>query len=183
MPSVQDLAVVGEPVSRDLEAPWSKDRRFVQIYGSQYNHNESVMLLTDKIELGTEGGTWLKETFDNVSQSVGLRPVSGDQWLVNPDDPDQLVPIGTMGEIVLESHETMVGYLNDPAKTTRAFLDSPAWADKRSIAAGCRYLRLGDLGKYECDGSITIFGRADTQVKVGPGKGLSLVVGSSNGKT
>ncbi|KAK4553444.1 hypothetical protein LTR86_009501 [Recurvomyces mirabilis] len=148
MPSVQDLAVVGEPVSRDFEAPWSKGRRFVQIYGS------------------TEGGTWLKETSDDVSQSVGLRPVSGDQWLVDPNNPDSLVPIGAMGEIVLESHETMVGYLNDPAKTGRAFLESPAWAGKRNIDSGCRYLRLGDLGRYERDGSITIFGRADTQVKI-----------------
>ncbi|KAK3671396.1 NRPS [Recurvomyces mirabilis] len=148
IPSVQNLAVVGEPVSRDFEAPWSKGRRFVQIYGS------------------TEGGTWLKETSNGVSQSAGLRPVSGDQWLVDPNNPDSLVPIGAMGEIVLESHETMVRYLNDPKKTGRAFLESPAWADKRNIDAGCRYLRLGDLGRYERDGSITIFGRADTQVKI-----------------
>ena len=71
-----------------------------------------------------------------------------------------------MGEIVLESHESMRGYLNDPVKTGRAFLEAPAWADKCNLAAGCRYLRLGDLGRYEQDGSITIFGRADTQVKV-----------------
>ena len=105
-------------------------------------------------------------TSDGTSQSTGLRPTSGAQWLIDPNNPDQLVPIGAMGEIVLESHETMTGYLNDSAKTDRAFIECPAWADKCHIAAGCKYLRLGDLGRYERDGSITIFGRADTQVKV-----------------
>ncbi|KAK5725417.1 hypothetical protein LTR15_003603 [Elasticomyces elasticus] len=123
IPGVRDLLVSGEPVSRDFEAPWSEGRRFVQIYGS------------------TEGGTWIKETTNSVSQSA-------------------------TGEIVLESHETSIGYLNDPVKTAHAFLESPAWANKRNTVAGCKYLRLGDLGRYESDGSITIYGRADTQVKI-----------------
>ncbi|KAK5743827.1 NRPS protein [Elasticomyces elasticus] len=148
IPGVRDLLVSGEPVSRDFEAPWSKGRRFVQIYGS------------------TEGGTWIKETTDSISQSKGLRPASGDQWLVDPDNVDRLVPIGATGEIVLESHETSIGYLNDPMKTAHAFLESPAWANKLNTVAGCKYLRLGDLGRYESDGSITIYGRADTQVKI-----------------
>ena len=120
----------------------------------------------DRLDLGTEGGSWIKKTIDSMSPTKGSRPATGDQWLIDPHDVNKLVPIGATGEIVLESHETTSGYLNDPVATDRAFLKSPTWADDRNIAAGCRYLRLGDLGKYESDGSITVYGRADTQVKV-----------------
>lgn len=121
----------------------------------------------NKLDLGTEGGSWIKETTNSVSPTKGSRPATGDQWLIDPNNVNRLVPIGAAGEIVLESYETTSGYLNDPVATSRAFLKSPAWADERNVAAGCRYLRLGDLGRYEDDGTITIYGRADTQVKVG----------------
>lgn len=94
--------------------------------------------------------------------------MGGVQWLVDPHDVNKLVPIGAEGEVMLESYEMSTGYLNDAAKTAHAFVESPTWANKRNVAAGCRYLRLGDLARYESDGSITVLGRADTQVKVCP---------------
>jgi acyl-CoA synthetase (AMP-forming)/AMP-acid ligase II len=120
----------------------------------------------NRLDPGTEGGSWIKETTNSVSPTKGSRPATGDQWLIDPNNVNRLVPIGAAGEIVLESYETTSGYLNDPVATSRAFLKSPAWADERNVAAGCKYLRLGDLGRYEDDGSITIYGRADTQIKV-----------------
>jgi acyl-CoA synthetase (AMP-forming)/AMP-acid ligase II len=108
----------------------------------------------------------IKETGDSHHQGKGLFPIGGLSWLVDPQDVDKLVPIGAAGEIVFESHELAAGYLNDPAKTAKTFMDPPAWARGRETARDCKYLRMGDLGRYETDGSMTIYGRADTQVKV-----------------
>lgn len=96
----------------------------------------------------------------------GLSPVGGLTWLVDAHDSNKLVPVGAVGGIVFESHELALGYLNDPEKSARTFLDPPAWARERPEAAGCRYLRNGDLGRYEADGSVSPLGRADMQVKV-----------------
>lgn len=79
---------------------------------------------------------------------------------------DKLVPVGAAGGIVFESHELALGYLNDPEKTAKTFIDPPSWARVRPQAKGCRYLRNGDMGRYEADGSVTVLGRADTQVKI-----------------
>lgn len=99
----------------------------------------------------------------------GLFPIGGLSWLVDPQDVNQLVPVGAVGEIVFESHELAAGYINDPDKTAKTFIDPPIWAQKRAAATGCRYLRMGDLGRYETDGSLSIYGRADAQIKVRKG--------------
>lgn len=76
------------------------------------------------------------------------------------------MPVGAVGEIVFESYELSAGYLNDMERIAKSFLDPPIWAHQKDAAEGCRYLRMGDLGRYETDGSISVYGRADTQVKV-----------------
>lgn len=108
----------------------------------------------------------IKETSNPHYQGKGLFPIGGLSWLVDPQDMDKLVPIGAVGEIIFESHELAAGYLNDPEKTAKTFINPPVWAQNRYAATGCRYLRMGDLGRYEIDGSMSIYGRADTQVKV-----------------
>lgn len=108
----------------------------------------------------------IKQTANPKYRSIGLLPVGGLAWLVDPNDIDKLVSVGSVGEIVFESHELAIGYLNDPDKTTNTFIAPPAWARLRGTAYKGRYLRMGDLGRYETDGSITILGRTDTQVKV-----------------
>ena len=108
----------------------------------------------------------IKDTSDPHYQGKGLSSIGGRSWLVDPQDVHKLVPIGAVGEIVFESHELAAGYLNDPEKTAKTFIDPPVWAHGRNNVTGCKYLRMGDLGRYETDGSISIYGRADTQVKV-----------------
>lgn len=110
----------------------------------------------------------IKEPTNPGYHGKGLYPVGGCAWLVDPKDVNKLVPIGALGEIIFESRELALGYLNDPKKTTTTFIEPPLWARwfKRETAHGCRYLRMGDLGRHEKDGSISIYGRADTQVKV-----------------
>ncbi|EFR02791.1 nonribosomal peptide synthetase 6 [Nannizzia gypsea CBS 118893] len=148
VPSLKYLVVGGEPVDRDLENIWASHVHFIQLYGA------------------SEGGFMIKDENNRNYQGKGLRAVGGLSWLVDPQDVNKLVPIGAVGEIVFESHELAAGYLNDPEKTAKTFINPPTWAQNRETARGCRYLRMGDMGRYETDGSISIYGRADTQVKI-----------------
>ncbi|KAI1189235.1 nonribosomal peptide synthetase 6 [Nemania serpens] len=148
VPSLKHLCVGGEPVDRDLERLWEGHVHFIHLYGA------------------SEGGFMIRETGNPDYQGKGLSPVGGLSWLVDPSDTNKLVPIGAVGEIVFESHELAAGYLHDPEKTANTFMDAPVWAQNRESAKGAKYLRMGDLGRYETDGSMSIYGRADTQVKI-----------------
>jgi non-ribosomal peptide synthetase component F len=166
VPSLKHLVVGGEPIGRDLESVWAGYVHFIHLYGGRYKTTSMLTNDTDLSNAASEGGFMIKETSNPKYQGKGLFPVGGLSWLVDPQDVNKLVPIGAVGEIIFESHELTAGYLNDAEKTAKTFISPPIWAQKRHAATGCRYLRMGDLGRYETDGSISIYGRADTQVKV-----------------
>ncbi|KFY79792.1 hypothetical protein V499_01225 [Pseudogymnoascus sp. VKM F-103] len=93
-------------------------------------------------------------------------------WVVEPDNPESLAPIGSIGELYLEGPLVGEGYLNDPGKTAAAFVEDPAWLLRgvpgRLDQTGRhgRLYRTGDLVKYKENGSLVILGRKDTQVKI-----------------
>ncbi|KFY22082.1 hypothetical protein V493_06851 [Pseudogymnoascus sp. VKM F-4281 (FW-2241)] len=93
-------------------------------------------------------------------------------WVVEPDNPESLASIGSIGELYLEGPLVGKGYLNDPEKTATAFIEDPVWLIRgvpgRSDRTGRRghVYRTGDLVKYKEDGSLVILGRKDTQVKI-----------------
>ena len=76
------------------------------------------------------------------------------------DDGLQLVPPGTIGEIVIGGSGVGRGYLGQPAATATAFVPDP-WGEP-----GSRLYRSGDLGQYTADGHIKFLGRNDHQVKI-----------------
>jgi long-chain acyl-CoA synthetase len=65
------------------------------------------------------------------------------------EDGDE-VAVGEIGEIVGHSPTIMQGYLNQPAKTAETF-----WHD----AAGKRFVRTGDVGRFDSDGFLTLMDR------------------------
>jgi amino acid adenylation domain-containing protein len=92
-------------------------------------------------------------------------------WIVDPNDHETLLPVGAVGELLVDGPIVGQGYLNDPEKTAAAFIEDPSW-----LTAGHgkypgrrgRLYKTGDLGKYDPDGSgeIVFVGRKDTQVKL-----------------
>ncbi|KAB8222527.1 hypothetical protein BDV33DRAFT_201508 [Aspergillus novoparasiticus] len=108
----------------------------------------------------------LEETWAAHVHFIQLYGASEGGFMIKDRNVNKLVPIGAVGEIVFESHELATGYLNDAEKTAQTFIKPPVWAQERAAATGCRYLRMGDLGRYEIDGSLSIYGRADAQVKI-----------------
>lgn len=88
------------------------------------------------------------------------RPISSHAWVVNPDNYNELLPIGCIGELVIEGHIAGRGYLNDPEKTAQVFINGTAWAADRPFRG---YL-TGDLVVQSPDGTLNIVGRKDSQV-------------------
>jgi amino acid adenylation domain-containing protein len=75
------------------------------------------------------------------------------------DDDRQPVAPGEVGEIAVSGVCIAHGYLADPERTARVFLDDP-WRP------GQRMYLTGDLARRREDGTHVFMGRRDTQVKV-----------------
>ncbi|KAK6829677.1 hypothetical protein PG987_010261 [Apiospora arundinis] len=83
----------------------------------------------------------------------------------------ELLPIGAVGEIVVEGAGVARGYLNDGLRTAASFIVPPSWTPlsrqrSQEEALSRRMYRTGDLGKRNPDGSICHMGRKDSQVKL-----------------
>lgn len=103
---------------------------------------------------------------------ISIGPGNGAaMWVVDPNDHNTLMPVGAVGELLVEGPIVGQGYLNDPEKTAVAFIKDPSWLTAGHGAYAGRRGRLyktGDLGRYDPDGSggIVFVGRKDTQVKL-----------------
>ena len=104
---------------------------------------------------------------------VSIGPGNGAaMWIVDPDDHDTLMPLGAIGELLVEGPIVGQGYLNDPEKTAAAFIEDPVWlmAGHGTAYPGRRgrLYKTGDLGRYDPggNGEIVFAGRKDTQVKL-----------------
>jgi acyl-CoA synthetase (AMP-forming)/AMP-acid ligase II len=96
------------------------------------------------------GGTCILEAHLHPDKlhTVG-RPAEGsDIRLI--DDAGREVPSGEAGEVVGHSAGMMVGYHRQPDKTREA-----EWFDP----TGKRFIRTGDVGRFDADGFLTLFDR------------------------
>jgi long-chain acyl-CoA synthetase len=66
------------------------------------------------------------------------------------DEAGRELPPGEIGEVVGRSRSIMTGYHNQPGKTEEAEWRSPD---------GARFIRTGDLGRFDADGFLTLLGR------------------------
>jgi long-chain acyl-CoA synthetase len=87
--------------------------------------------------------------FPDKLHTVG-RPGEGCDIRLIDDEGREIAAPGEAGEIVGRSDATMTGYHNQPAKTREA-----EWFD----AEGRRYIRTGDIGRFDTDGFLTLLDR------------------------
>lgn len=103
---------------------------------------------------------------------ISIGPGNGASiWIADPNDHEALVPVGAVGELLVEGPIVGQGYLNDDEKTAAAFIHDPPWllaGHKGFPGRRGRLYKTGDLGMYDPDGSgeILFAGRKDTQVKL-----------------
>jgi amino acid adenylation domain-containing protein len=79
----------------------------------------------------------------------------------------QVVPLGAPGEIAFSGVCVGRGYINDPERTTLAFVEDP-------YRPGTRLYRTGDFGRWLPEGTIEFLGRRDEQVKI---RGFRIEIG------
>ncbi|KAL4995962.1 hypothetical protein BDV10DRAFT_202657 [Aspergillus recurvatus] len=148
VPGLQTLALVGEPLAKDVQRVWADRLTLLNAYGPA----ECSVVSTVKrpVRLDSNPG--------NIGSTV-----AGRAWVVHPKDHEILLPIGATGELLIEGDHLARGYLNDKEKTAAAYIFDPRWAKSSKPR---RFYKTGDLVHFDEDGSIIFEGRKDSQVKI-----------------
>lgn len=148
-PTLRTLVLVGEAVASKEVQVWSPTVDLIVGYGPA---ECAVACIGTGIrcQSGTEEAI--------LGRSFGCRV-----WIVDPEDPDVLAPLGATGEIIIDGPIVGRGYLNDPLTTQAAFLDGPR---KWGTTVSGRVYKTGDLARYQVDGTLQYVARKDLQVKL-----------------
>lgn len=152
VPSLKTLVSGGEPLTKPLVKKWARRVNLINVYGPA----ECAVLATTQDRLD----------IDADPTNVG-RPLETACWVVDAEDDQRLLPIGHVGELLLEGPTVGRGYLNNPQQTAAAFIEPPPWltAIRAPFSPG-RLYKTGDLARFASDGTIHCLGRKDRQVKV-----------------
>ena len=153
VPTLKTLAIGGEALPQDRIQQWAEKVSLLQIYGPAEVGICMIMHMHPR---------------NTRPETVGYPLRNSSCWLVDPGDPNCLVPIGAVGELVVAGPSLARGYLKNEAKTRSSFLDNLAWADCMKLKAG-RFYKTGDLLRYNTDsfdGSYDFVGRKDAQIKL-----------------
>ncbi|KAM3509522.1 hypothetical protein MY11210_006293 [Beauveria gryllotalpidicola] len=150
-PGVKTILVGGEPLSAQDIQQWFGAARVIQIYGPT--------------ECSAYAAAIEQRDASSDVRDIGTL-LGGRAWIVDQQNPQVLAPIGAIGELVIEGPIVGRGYLNNPEQTAEAFISPPEWRDTFPCPPQRHLYRTGDLAQYMKGGSIRIFGRKDTQVKL-----------------
>ncbi|KAE8848574.1 hypothetical protein PTNB85_02417 [Pyrenophora teres f. teres] len=148
------LIFAGEPVQDDILDRWAPKANIISIYGT----SECSVCMTGRMVHG-----------QTARNCIG-RATGALSWIVDPADHNRLVPIGAVGELVIEGPSLGEGYLGEPHRTQAAYIEEArcSWARVLGPTSSQprRFYKTGDLVRYHHDGTVHLVGRADMQVKV-----------------
>ncbi|KAK4139717.1 uncharacterized protein C8A04DRAFT_40505 [Dichotomopilus funicola] len=153
VPTLKVLVTGGEEMPEEIMSLWAGVCRLVNSYGPA--------------ECTSRVACSLKSAGDTPS-NIGTR-MGAALWVTRSDDPTCVVPIGAVGELLVEGNILGNGYLKDDEKTRAAFIDAPEWLRgmyPEQEARNTRVYRTGDLVRQMPDGSFVFVGRRDAQIKV-----------------
>ncbi|CAG8154769.1 unnamed protein product [Penicillium olsonii] len=152
IPSLKMMCIGGEPVSDAVLAKWLGNLQVVNQYGM--GEVASLCAYNRNLQMGRG--------------SVVGRPATGAIWIVNPDNSDQLMPVGAVGELLVEGPHLSQGYLDHVSGKSENFLAAPPiWMSQlHKERPNHRLYRSGDLGRFNHDGTIELMGRKDSMLKL-----------------
>lgn len=114
VPTLKGLLLAGEPLPAWLVERWvGTGVKVINVYGPS---EASVASTHFKIKKGN--------IFPSNSIGRGHRCVT---WIVDENDHERLLPIGAVGELLIEGPILARGYLNLPEKTREVFIGAPSW--------------------------------------------------------
>ncbi|KAF5719487.1 non-ribosomal peptide synthetase [Fusarium mundagurra] len=150
VPTLKTLVTGGEAMTQAVIRSWSHIN-LINCYGP------AETSVVSHVHRGMVQGT----NPLNIGHQVGINC-----WIVDRDNHDRLMPVGAVGELVIEGHTLAREYYKEPEKTSEAFIEDPLWARNQSTRTGSRRMyKTGDLVKYNHDGTFHIAGRKDAQIK------------------
>ncbi|KAI9826788.1 MAG: hypothetical protein M1819_007259 [Sarea resinae] len=155
VPHLKTLTLGGEALQKSDVETWAGELQLVNGYGPS------------ECSIAAAGNTQVTPTTDpaNIGRAVG-----GTCWVVDANDHNRLVPIGAIGELLIEGPIVARGYLYEPEKTAAVFFEEPSWLrsfwDRSDYKEPKRFYKTGDLVRYNPDGTIHFIGRKDMQVKL-----------------
>ncbi|KAF1941350.1 nonribosomal peptide synthetase 6 [Clathrospora elynae] len=152
---LDSIALGGEGVSISDAMSWGQKTRVVNAYGPSE---------------ATVGATINADVAAKPYITMGKRKGCA-IWLTEPENHNKLVPVGAVGELLIEGPIVGDGYLNNPAKTKEVFIEDPDFllqGSKKFPGRHGRIYKTGDLVRFDPDGDgEPIFvGRQDQQVKL-----------------
>ncbi|KAF4584025.1 non-ribosomal peptide synthetase [Ophiocordyceps camponoti-floridani] len=154
VPGLSSIYLGGEPLRLSDITPWWGRLRLINGYGPSECTPASTINYTASCP----------EDLFHMGKGAGVVT-----WIVDPGNHDSLLPLGCVGELLLEGPLVGLGYLNDQEKTSATFIQDPSWLLRGAAGHGGRRGRLyktGDLVRYEKDGNLRFVGRKDTQAKI-----------------
>ncbi|KAF4628898.1 hypothetical protein G7Y89_g9253 [Cudoniella acicularis] len=151
VPTLRTLVVGGEALTRHAVDEWADQVHVIQVYGP----TECCMVSTmhDLPSSRAHPAT------------IGL-PFNCACWIVRPGAAEELLPIGAIGELLIQGPTVFREYLANPALTCACIAERPPWLPVRAAAESRRLYKTGDLVCYNSDGTLSYVGRKNTQVKV-----------------
>jgi amino acid adenylation domain-containing protein len=147
---LQTLLLGGEALLQENLECWAGKVALSAMYGP----SECTIWCT------SQSGLTAQTQANNIGRGYGAR-----LWITKSDDHNRLVPIGSVGELLIEGPVLARGYLN-AEQTKDAFVENVAWAKGSSASERRRFYKTGDLVTHNSDGTVNFVGRKDTQIKL-----------------
>ncbi|KAI9371235.1 hypothetical protein BJX61DRAFT_543884 [Aspergillus egyptiacus] len=151
IPTLQTLVLAGEAMTSAHLSTWAEKVQLMNAYGP--SECIAISCINPRLTRGSER--------TNIGRGVGAAI-----WIVDPEDANRLVPIGAIGELVIETAAVSRGYLKNPENTEASFPDHVRWRDDFQLSSQGQLYKTGDLGRFNVDGTISFMGRKDSQVKI-----------------
>ena len=150
MPGLSSLLSIGSPVDVKTLETWGRALRLYCGWG------EPEVSILSTVGVQTPG----QSPPDSIGRSIGCAI-----WIVDPRNTDELVPIGAIGELLIESEGLTKTCLDDEARKRTSCIAPPLWAsscDRRCTL----FYRTRHLGRYDLNGGISYVGKQDNRVKL-----------------
>jgi amino acid adenylation domain-containing protein/non-ribosomal peptide synthase protein (TIGR01720 family) len=152
VPALRTLALGGEALSTVDVETWADKLQLINGYGPS------------ECSIAAAGNSHV--SINDDPRNIG-RAYGGVCWIVDAEDHDRLVPVGVIGELLIQGPILARGYLHNPTKTEEVFVEDLAWSyDSKYSGMPRRFYKTGDLVRYNADGTIHFVGRKDTQIKL-----------------
>lgn len=155
VPGLKTLVVGGESVTARVVQQWADHVYLINSYGPA------------EASIFCSANAGMSRADDPINIGVG---VGCTLHITEVDDPNRLLPVGAIGELLIEGPILARSYIRNEAKTKQSFIGDLAWAIPSNGRGGGgptrRFYRTGDLARYNEDGTIQVLGRKDTQVKL-----------------